>query len=34
MPLKTNVGISRKIADNNYGSHGASVNLKSNWNRV
>jgi hypothetical protein len=28
MPLKTNVGISRKIADNNYGSRGASVNLE------
>src|SRR3984957_6252815 len=28
MPLKTNVGISRKIADNNYGSPGASVNLE------
>jgi hypothetical protein len=28
MPLRTNVGISRKIADNNYGSRGASVNLE------
>ncbi len=28
MPIKTNVGISRKIADNNYGSRGASVNLE------
>jgi hypothetical protein len=28
MPLKTNVGVSRKIADNNYGSRGASVNLE------
>jgi hypothetical protein len=28
MPLKTNVGISRKVADNNYGSRGASVNLE------
>ena len=28
MPLKTNVGASRKIADNNYGSRGASVNLE------
>jgi hypothetical protein len=27
MPLKTNVGVSRKIADNHYGSRGASVNL-------
>ncbi|MGO9110054.1 MAG: hypothetical protein ACLP9L_12550 [Thermoguttaceae bacterium] len=28
MPLKTNVGVSRKVADNNYGSRGASVNLE------
>ena len=28
MPLKANVGSSRKIADNNYGSRGASVNLE------
>ena len=28
MPIKTNVGISRKIADNNNGSRGASVNLE------
>ncbi len=28
MPIKTNVGVSRKIADNNYGSRGASVNLE------
>lgn len=28
MPLKTNVGVNRKIADNNYGSRGASVNLE------
>jgi len=28
MPLKTNVGVSRKIADNQYGSRGASVNLE------
>jgi len=27
MPLKTNVGVSRKVADNNFGCHGASVNL-------
>jgi hypothetical protein len=27
MPLKTNVGVSRKVADN-YGSRGASVNLE------
>jgi hypothetical protein len=28
MPLKTNVGLSRKVADNNFGSRGASVNLE------
>jgi hypothetical protein len=28
MPLKTNVGVNRKVADNNYGSRGASVNLE------
>ena len=28
MPLKTNVGVSRKVADNNYGSRGARVNLE------
>jgi hypothetical protein len=28
MPLKTNVGVSRKVSDNNYGSCGASVNLE------
>ncbi len=28
MPLKTNVGVSRKVADNNYGSRGASVGLE------
>lgn len=28
MPLKTNVGISRKVSDNSYGSRGASVNLE------
>lgn len=28
MPLTANIGISRKIADNNYGSRGASVNLQ------
>jgi hypothetical protein len=28
MPLKLNVGASRKVTDNNYGSRGASVNLK------
>lgn len=28
MPLKTNVGVNRKLADNNYGSRGASVNLE------
>ena len=28
MPLKTNVGVSRKVADNSYGSRGASVNME------
>jgi hypothetical protein len=28
MALKANVGVSRKVADNNYGSRGASVNLE------
>jgi hypothetical protein len=28
MPLKLNVGTSRKVTDNNYGSRGASVNLE------
>ena len=28
MPLKTNIGVSRKIDDNSYGSRGASVNLE------
>lgn len=28
MPLKTNIGVSRKVADNNYGSRGACVNLE------
>ena len=28
MPLKTNVSVSRKVADNNYGSRGASVGLE------
>ena len=28
MPLKTNVGVSRKVSDNSYGSRGASVNLE------
>ncbi len=28
MPLRANIGISRKVADNNYGSRGASVNLE------
>lgn len=28
MPTKLNVGASRKVTDDNYGSHGASVNLE------
>ena len=28
MPLRTNIGVSRKVADNNYGSRGATVNLE------
>src|SRR5439155_26010436 len=28
MPLKLNVGASRKVTDNNYGSRGASMNLE------
>src|SRR2546421_2001743 len=28
MPLKLNVGASRKVSDNHYGSRGASVNLE------
>jgi hypothetical protein len=28
MPMRLNVGASRKVTDNNYGSRGASVNLE------
>ena len=28
MPLKTNVGVSRKVSDNSYGSYGADVHLE------
>ena len=28
MPMKLNVGASRKVTDNNYGSRGASINLE------
>jgi hypothetical protein len=28
VPLKTNIGVNRKVADNNFGSRGASVNLE------
>ena len=28
MPLKANIGVTRKVSDNQYGSRGASVNLE------
>src|SRR6476661_6134426 len=28
MPLKLDVGLTRKVTDNNYGSRGASVNIE------
>lgn len=28
MPLKLNVGLSQKVSDNNFGSHGASVHIE------
>ena len=31
MPLKTNVGVNRKIADNNFGSRAPASTWKSSW---
>lgn len=28
MPLKANIGLARKVSDNNYGSRGAAINLE------
>jgi hypothetical protein len=28
MPMRLNVGATKKVSDNNYGSRGASVNLE------